>query len=57
MPKIEERFRHLGSKPDELRKAVKAREKEAEQELGGPVIREHRFVDGGKDVIFMWRLA
>lgn len=38
----------------EIRKAVMAAEKEAEEQLGGPVGKTHRLV--GEDIEYTWRL-
>jgi hypothetical protein len=54
---FEREYQHRGSKPKELRAAVMEAEREAELALGGPVRREHQFLDPqGERCRFIWRL-
>lgn len=57
MAEVSKKFQHAGMKRDDLKKLVYAAEKDAAKELGGPVIRKHKFVDDSQNVIFTWWLA
>jgi hypothetical protein len=46
-----------GRRREDVQPEVLALEKQAVRDLGGPVVRSHRFIDGGARCEFTWRLA
>lgn len=52
--KIEITVQHRGRTRDDLRREVMQAEREAADKLGGPVVRSHKFIEGGERCTFIW---
>ena len=54
MTTVEITVQHRGRTREDLRREVLKAEREAEEQLGGPVDRKHKFLDGGERCTFIW---
>jgi protein tyrosine phosphatase (PTP) superfamily phosphohydrolase (DUF442 family) len=52
--KIEITIQHRGRTRGDLKSEVMQAEREAVEKFGGPVVRFHKFVDGGERCTFIW---
>jgi hypothetical protein len=51
---VEKIFQHRGRTREDLKREVMQAEREAAVELSGPVVRSHKFLDGGERCMFIW---
>jgi hypothetical protein len=56
MTEIVKVYPHRGAKRQELKPQVEADEETASQQLGGPVNRAYKFINGGADLQVTWTL-